>query len=85
MIDETGPPIRGVIIYGKTVMDDKNMDQEAHSILCRYISQKEAEGYWKGLSELPEWIKVNVKPIHIASFDYSKDTKYLDVIKKYTS
>ena len=66
-------------------MDDKNMYQEAHSMLRRYMSQKKAEGYWKGLSELTEWIKVIVQPIHIASFDYSKDPKYLDATKKHLS
>lgn len=83
LIDEVGPPTRGVIIYGKAQMDDKDMDQAARSIFSRYMSQEEARGYWKGLSELTEWTKVIVKPIHIASFDYSKDNKYLAAIKKY--
>lgn len=85
LIDEVGPPTRGVIIYGKASMDDKDMDQAAHSIFSRYMSEKEARGYWKGLSELTEWVIVIVNPIHIASFDYSKDTKYLEATKKYTS
>jgi len=84
LIDEVGPPTRGVIIYGKARMDDTDMDQATHSIFSRYMSQEEANGYWKGLSELTEWIIVIVKPIHIASFDYSKDTKYLEATKKYT-
>ena len=61
------------------------MDNAAHSIFKRYMSEKEAKGYWKGLSELTEWVKIIVKPIHIASFDYSKDSKYLEAINKYTS
>ncbi|KKN34896.1 hypothetical protein LCGC14_0789120 [marine sediment metagenome] len=83
LIDEVGSPTRGVIIYGKANMDDKIMDQDAHSIFSRYMSQEEARGYWKGLSELTEWMKVIVKPIHIASFDYGKDTQYLEATKKY--
>lgn len=85
LIDETGPPTRGVTISGKASMDDKDMDQAAHSLFSRYMSEKEAKGYWKGLSELTEWIKVIVKPIHIASFDYSRDKKFLEATKKYTS
>ena len=84
LIDEVGSATRGVIIYGKASMDDKINDQDAHSIFSRYMSQEEARGYWKGLSELTEWMKVIVKPIHIASFDYSKDKKYLEATKKYT-
>ena len=84
LIDEIGPPTRGVIIYGKASIDEKDIDHAAHSIFKRYMSEKEAKGYWKGLSELTEWVKVIVIPIHIASFDYSKDSKYLEAIKKYT-
>ena len=85
LIDEVGPPTRGVIIYGKASVDEKDMDHAALSIFSRYMSEEEAKGYWKGLSEITEWVKVIVTPIHIASFDYSKDTKYLEAIKKYTS
>jgi len=85
LIDEFGPQTRGTIIYGKARMDDTDIDQAAISIFSRYMSQEEAKGYWKGLSELTEWIMVIVKPIHIASFDYSKDKKYLQATKKYNS
>lgn len=85
MIDEVGPPTRAVIIYGKATIDDKIMDDAAHSIFKRYMSEEEAKGYWKGLSELTEWIKVTIESTHIASFDYSKDKKYLEATKKYIS
>ena len=84
LIDEVGPPTRGVIIYGKASIEGEVMDKTAHSIFSRYMSEEEAKGYWKGLSELTEWIKIIVEPIRFASFDYSKDTKYLDATKKYT-
>jgi len=83
LIDETGPPTRGVIIYGKAIMDEEDMDQAAQSIFNRYMSEEEARGYWKGLSELTEWVKVIVSPIKIASFDYSKDNKYREATTKY--
>ena len=85
LIDEIGPPTRGVIIYGKASINEEDMDPAAHSIFKRYMSEGEAKGYWKGLSELTEWVKVIITPIHIASFDYGKDTKYLEAAKKYTS
>ncbi len=83
LIDEVGPPTRGVIIYGKATIDEENMDATAFSIFKRYMSDEEAKAYWKGLSELTEWIKVIVTSYHIASFDYSKDTKYREATTKY--
>ena len=66
---------------------DENVSQEVKNLLLLVskLSDKEAKGYWKGLKELTEWVKVTVEPVHIASFDYSKDSKYLDATKKYTS
>ena len=83
LIDEFGSTTRGVIIYGKASMEDKDMGQAAVSIFSRHMPQEAARAYWKGLSELTEWTKVIVKPINIASFDYSKDTKYSEATKKY--
>lgn len=85
LIDEVGPPTRAVIIYGKASIVEENMDQAAHSIFSRYMSEEEAKRYWKGLSELTEWVKVIIEPVHIASFDYSKDKEYLEATKKYIS
>lgn len=85
LIDEVGPPTRAVIIYGKASIDEEIMDQAAHSIFSRYMSEEEVRGYWKGLSELTEWVKVLIEPVHIASFDYSKDKEYLEATKKYIS
>lgn len=85
LIDEVGPPTRAVIIYGKANIDEENMDQVSHSLFSRYMSEEEAKGYWKGLSELTEWIKVIIDTVHIASFDYSKDKEYLEATKKYIS
>jgi len=85
LIDDVGPPTRGVIFYGKASIDEGDMDQTAHKIFSRYMSEEEAKGYWNGLKELTEWVKVTVEPVHIASFDYGKDSKYLDATKKYTS
>lgn len=85
LIDEVGPPTRAVIIYGKASTDEEIMDQAAHSIFSRYMSEEKAKGYWKGLSELTKWVKVIIEPVHIASFDYSKDKEYLEATKKYIS
>jgi general stress protein 26 len=80
-----GIETKGVIIYGKASIDEKDMDQAAHSIFSRYMSEDAAKGFWKGLSELTEWVNIIVKPTHMASFDYSKDTEYFEAIRKYAS
>ncbi|MFW9998883.1 MAG: pyridoxamine 5'-phosphate oxidase family protein [Candidatus Hodarchaeota archaeon] len=85
LIDEYGPPTRGVIIYGKANIDEKILEETAISIFSRYMPQKEAKGYYKGLSEIGEWVKISVTPDHIASFDYAKDTIYSEATTKYTS
>ncbi|MFX0106249.1 MAG: pyridoxamine 5'-phosphate oxidase family protein [Candidatus Hodarchaeota archaeon] len=85
LIDEVGPPTRAVIIYGEASIDEKNTDEIAHSIFSRYMSEEEAKGYWKGLSEIMDGVIVIIKPIHMASFDYKKDKKYFDATKKYIS
>ncbi|MFW9829974.1 MAG: hypothetical protein ACFFEY_20560, partial [Candidatus Thorarchaeota archaeon] len=64
---------------------EEDMDQAAHSIFQRYMSLEEAKGYWKGLSELTDWVKLIIEPTHIASFDYSKDKLYLEATTKYIS
>ncbi|MFW9873099.1 MAG: hypothetical protein ACFFG0_08370 [Candidatus Thorarchaeota archaeon] len=84
LIDEPGPPTKGVIIYDKATIDEKVLDQVAHSIFRRYISEDKTKGYWKSLSELSEWVLVIVESIRLATFDYSKDTKYLEASTKYT-
>ncbi|MFW9829102.1 MAG: pyridoxamine 5'-phosphate oxidase family protein, partial [Candidatus Thorarchaeota archaeon] len=45
LIDEQGPPTRGVIFYGKATIHEEDMDQAAHSIFQRYMSLEEAKGY----------------------------------------
>ncbi|MFX1329597.1 MAG: pyridoxamine 5'-phosphate oxidase family protein [Promethearchaeota archaeon] len=85
LIDEFGPPTRGVIIYGKASIDEEILEETAISIFKRYMPQEKAKGYYKGLSEIGKWVKITVKPFHIASFDYGKDTTYLEATSKYTS
>ncbi len=74
---------RGVIIYGEAGIDEKNVDQAGRSLISKYMPEEEAKGVWKGLSELTEWVIVIVKPIHMASFDYNKDTRFFEATRKY--
>ncbi|MFX1528550.1 MAG: pyridoxamine 5'-phosphate oxidase family protein [Promethearchaeota archaeon] len=83
LIDEFSSSTKAVIIYGEAKIDDKDMDHTAHSIFKRYMSDEEAEAYWKGLSELTEWVRLIITPTDITSFDYSKDTAYSKAVEKY--
>lgn len=83
LIDEVGPPTRAVIIYGEASIIEEYKEEVVHSIFSRYMSEEEAKGYWKGLSEIMDGVIVIIKPIHMASFDYSKDKKYFKATKKY--
>jgi len=85
LVDEEGPPTRAVIIYGEASLDDKDIDNIAHAMFERYMPQEEAKNYWKGLSELTEWLIIDIKPTRIVTFDYAKDKRYLDATKKYSS
>lgn len=84
LIDEFSQESKAVIIYGKASIDYEILEDTAVSIINRYMSQKEAKDYYKGLSEIGEWVKITVIPDHITSFDYTKDTTYSEATSKYT-
>lgn len=68
---------KGVIIYGKAQLSPSPMQiQEAASLLEKYRTGEKAEAYARGLFKLTKWVKITVKPEHLASFDYNKDTAY---------
>ena len=71
------PAIRGVIVYGKGEVDLKAWDQEAISMLEKYMSREEAEKWWQILNEHAKWVKITVKPERMASFDYTKDKVWM--------
>ena len=76
------PAIRGVIVYGKGEVDLKAWDQEAISMLEKYMSREEAEKWWQILNEHAKWVKITVKPERMASFDYTKDKVWDEMTNK---
>ncbi len=76
------PDIRGVIVYGKGEVDLTAWDSEAISMTEKYISREEAEKWWQILNEHAKWVKITVKPDRMASFDYTKDDVWKEMVKK---
>jgi len=76
------PAIRGVIVYGKGEVDLKAWDSEAISLNEKYMSKEEAEKWWQILNEHAKWVKITVKPDKMASFDYTKDDVWKEMVKK---
>jgi len=76
------PAIRGVIVYGKGEVDLKAWDPEAISMLEKYMSREETEKWWQILNEHAKWVKITVKLERMASFDYTKDDVWKEMVKK---
>ena len=82
IIDVGSPVIKGVIVYGKAEVDLKAWDSEAISMTEKYMSREEAEKWWQILNEHAKWVKITVKPDRMASFDYTKDEVWKEMINK---
>ena len=76
------PDIRGVIVYGKGEVDLTAWDPEAISLTEKYMSREDAEKWWQILNEHAKWVKITVKPDRMASFDYTKDNVWKEMVKK---
>ncbi|MFW9925742.1 MAG: pyridoxamine 5'-phosphate oxidase family protein [Candidatus Thorarchaeota archaeon] len=76
LVDQEGPPTRGVIIYGEAEISEENMDEIALEIFRRRMEETRAREYREGLFKLTKWVAVIVTPKKIASYDYLKDTRY---------
>ena len=76
------PAIRGVIVYGKGEVVLTAWDSEAISMLEKYMSREEAEKWWPILNEHAKWVKITVKTENMASFDYTKDDVWKEMVKK---
>jgi PPOX class probable F420-dependent enzyme len=76
LVDDEGPPTRGVIIYGEAEISDEDMDEIALKVFNRRMDNQRALEYREGLFKLTKWVAVIITPKQIASYDYVKDTRY---------
>ncbi|MCK4381833.1 MAG: hypothetical protein KAW66_00935, partial [Candidatus Lokiarchaeota archaeon] len=82
IIDVGSPAIRGVIVYGKAEVDLKAWDPDAINLFEKYMSKEDAEKLWQINNEWAKWVKITIKPERIASFDYSKDEFWKEVVNR---
>jgi len=73
LIDDPGPPLKGVVVYGKAELDYENPVPKRISIFERYMPKEKAQGLAQALSGLWKLVIVRVKPEEIISYDYAKD------------
>ena len=74
-------PPRCAIVYGEAELQDYTSDMipELASFSEKYMPKEKAEAYAKGVFKLTKWVKITVKPIRKASFDYGKDQTYQSI------
>ena len=72
LIDTTGVPFKGALVYGVAQLDYEDVIPKRVTIFERRLSREEAETYARRLSGKWRCVIVRVAPVHIASFDYSK-------------
>jgi len=72
LIDNQAPPWKGVLIYGEAELDYEDVVAKRASIFERYKSAEDAREYAADLANNYAPVVIRVKPIHIVSYDYSK-------------
>jgi len=80
LIDTEQPPQRGVLIYGKAELRyPRTRDEylaEATRVYEKYMPRERAERMAEGMYKITHGVEIIVKPEHVVSFDYGKDTMY---------
>lgn len=84
LIDDEGPPTRGVIIYGHAELSSDNILETAVWLFEKYMPLDKAKTTAEGLMKIATMIMITITPDEMASFDYSKDTVYRNAVT-YTS
>lgn len=72
LIDKTEVPFKGVLIYGTAELDYEDVITKRIAIFERRLSHEDAETYARRLSAKWQCVIIQITPVHIASFDYSK-------------
>ncbi len=81
LVDDEGPPTRGVLIYGDAEITTENIEETALKVFNRRMDSQRAIEYREGLFKLTDWVTVVVTPKKIASYDYVKDTRYREATR----
>ena len=80
LIDNQEKQTKGVIVYGEAKFGPECTQEEAQNLFHRYMDKEKVQKYWKGAKSLARWMKITVKPLKFASFDYFKDKEYAEAM-----
>jgi hypothetical protein len=73
LIDDSGPPPRGLVIYGSATLDYENVIEKRATIFEKYgRSPEQALAIAQGLAIRFKPVVIRVKPLRMVSFDYGK-------------
>ena len=81
LVDVSGPPTRGVIVYGKAKLEFDYDQSWGIRLFEKYVEKGQAEKMHFGVIGLSKWVRIRAKPIRVASFDYAKDDKWRAIIE----
>ena len=73
LIDVEGPPLRGVLIYGRAQLDYEDVLPKRVALFEKYMPTEHAQGLATTLASKWAPVIIRVKPQRITSYDYAKD------------
>jgi hypothetical protein len=73
LIDIVGPPLRGVLIYGRAKLDYENVVAKRIIIFEKYMPSENAQQLATKSASRFAPVIIRVKPTRTSSYDYAKD------------
>jgi nitroimidazol reductase NimA-like FMN-containing flavoprotein (pyridoxamine 5'-phosphate oxidase superfamily) len=73
VLDQDQPPPKGVVVYGRAVLDYDNVVDKRIRIFEKYMPTNMAENLARGLAKLRKPVIIRVTPSKTVSYDYGKD------------
>jgi PPOX class probable F420-dependent enzyme len=73
LIDVAGPPLKGVLIYGRAELDYEDVLAKRIAIFEKYMPGEDARGLAEALADSWAPVVIRVKPTQVTSYDYGKD------------
>ena len=73
LIDIEGPPLKGVLIYGRAELDYEDVLAERIAIFEKHMSREEARELAHRLASEFAPVIIRIKPERMSSYDYAKE------------
>jgi nitroimidazol reductase NimA-like FMN-containing flavoprotein (pyridoxamine 5'-phosphate oxidase superfamily) len=72
LIDTTERPFKGVMVYGKAVLDYDSVVEKRIEIFSKAMPPENAQGFAHALANKWKPVIIRVTPVSMISYDYSK-------------